>query len=238
MSIQPNYNATLDRGYQGQIADTRLSDMVSRICASPSIGFGLAVIKGVEDNEVALGVGGKFVGLTVRDVALPAANEDAYKEGNTVGVMVKGTMFAQAIVAVDGGDPVYRTPTGTLTNVPGARTATAEAADTNVGNGVMGAITVAGALPHGDYTLTIVSEAANAGSFRITAPDGSVFGPQGNVAAAFSFGGLSFTLADGSEDFDVGDSFVITVAGGNARIDGAQWLDTVAMNGISRVRID
>lgn len=238
MGIQPNYNPTLDRGYQGQIADTRLSDVISRICASASIGFGLAVIKGAEDNEVALGAGGQFMGLTVRDVALPAANEDEYKEGNTVGVMVKGSMFCQAIVAVNGGDPVYRTPTGTLTNVPGARTATAEAAAGNVGNGVMGAITVSGALPHGDYTLTIISEAANAGGFRITAPDGTVFGPAGNVAAAFNFGGLSFTLADGAEDFDAGDSFVITVTGGNARIEGAHWLDTVAQNGISRVRLD
>lgn len=236
-NVQPNYNATLARGYEGQIATEEPSNVISRVCEPASIGFGLAVIQGTEDNEVALGVGGLFVGLSTRDIALPAANEDVYLAGNTLGVLVKGTMFCKAIAAVAAGDPVYRTSTGTLTNVPGARSATAEAAEGNTGNGAMGAITVTGDLPHGDYVLDIISEAGNAGGFRITGPDGAVFGPLGNVATAYNFGGLAFTLADGSEDFDIGDSFVITVAGGNARIPGARWIDTLAQNAIGRVRI-
>lgn len=237
-NVQPNYNATMDRGYEGQIADMRLSDKISRLCEPASIGFGLAVIRGTADNEVKLGAAGEFVGLSIRDVALPAANEDVYKAGNTIGVMVKGTMFCKAIAAVSAGDPVYRTPTGTLTKVIGSRTASAVAGGSNTGNGTMGAITVSGDIPNGDYTLKITAASANAGSFLITDKDGAVLGPVGTVGVAYSFGGLAFTLADGATDFAVGDSFTITVTGGNTLIPNARWLDTLAQDAIGRVRLD
>lgn len=237
-NVQPNYNATMDRGYEGQIADTRLSDVVSRLCEPASIGFGLAVIKGTADNEVKLGAGGLFVGLSVRDIALPAANEDVYKAGNTVGVMVKGTMFCKAIDAVSAGDPVYRKSDGTLTNVLGTRSASSAAkSGGNTGNGAMGAVTVSGAAVNGVYQLRIVKAATNAGDFVVIDPDGDVIG-YGSVAAAFSSGGLAFTLTDGGTDFVVGDGFDITVSGGNDRIPNARWIDTLAQNAIGRVRLD
>lgn len=237
-NVQPNYNATLERGYEGQIADMRLSDVISRVCEPASVGFGLAVIRGTADNEVKLGAAGEFIGLSIRDVTLPAANEDVYKAGNTIGVMVKGTMFCKALAACSAGDRVYRTPTGGLTNVIGSRTASAEAADGNTGTGTMGAITVSGSIPNGDYTLTITAASSGAGSFVITDKDGAVIGPVGTVAAAYSFGGLAFTLADGTPDFAVGDKFTITVTGGNTLIENARWLDTLAQNAIGRVRLD
>lgn len=90
--------------------------------------------------------------------------------------------------------------------------AASAALGTNTGNGAMGAITVsAGAFP-GRYTLTIIEPAANAGNFTVTDPNGVQIG-DGTVAAAFSAGGLAFTLTDGSTDFVAGDSFAITVSG-------------------------
>lgn len=83
---------------------------------------------------------------------------------------------------------------------------------TNVGNGVMGAITVSAGAKIGAYTLTVTEPATNAGAFIVTDPDGIVVS-HGNVAAAFSAGGLAFTLADGATDFSAGDSFRITVSG-------------------------
>jgi hypothetical protein len=239
-NVQPNYDATLSAGYEGQIADTRLSDIISRICEPASIGFGLAVIRGTAANEVKLGAAGEFVGLSVRDLALPAANEDVYLVGNTMGVMVKGTMFAKAIAAVTHGDKVYRTPTGTLTNVIGDRTASSAAkAGGNAANtGTMGTVTVSGDIPNGVYKLRITAAASNAGSFVITDESGAVIGPVGTVAVAYSFGGLAFTLADGSQDFIVGEGFDITVTGGNTVIEGARWLDTLAENAIGRVRLN
>lgn len=99
----------------------------------------------------------------------------------------------------------------------------------NTGNGTMGAITVGALAQAGDYVLTITEAATNAGTFQVVDPQGDVVG-LGVVGAAFSGGGISFTLADGGTDFAVGDSFTITVAAGsgkyveydNAGTDGRQ----------------
>lgn len=99
---------------------------------------------------------------------------------------------------------------GAVLGVSTAGTATAAADAGNTGDGVMGAITVSGSASAGDYKLTIIEAAANAGAFSVENPNGEVIG-SGNVAAAFSDGGLAFTLADGATDFAAGDIFVITV---------------------------
>jgi hypothetical protein len=99
----------------------------------------------------------------------------------------------------------------------------------NTGNGAMGAITVTGPAKNGDYKLIIIEPATNAGVFQVEDPDGLFVG-KGSVAAAFSAGGLAFTLADGATDFVAGDGFTITVSGGtskykkyeNAAVDGSQ----------------
>ena len=84
----------------------------------------------------------------------------------------------------------------------------------NTGDGAMGAITVSAPAKVGDYRLTIIEAVANAGAFIVEDPDGINVG-QGNVAAAFSGGGLAFTLADGATDFAAGDAFTLTVATGS-----------------------
>lgn len=91
-----------------------------------------------------------------------------------------------------------------------AGSAVAAAVAGNTGNGAMGAITVSTGAKAGVYTLTIIEPAANAGAFVVTDPDGIVIG-NGDVAAAFSAGGLAFTLADGATDFAAGDQLTITV---------------------------
>lgn len=91
-------------------------------------------------------------------------------------------------------------------------TATSAALGTNTGNGTMGDVTVTAGAKIGRYTLTIVEPGSNVGTFVVVDPDGVQIG-DGVVAAAFSAGGLAFTLADGATDFVAGDSFAITVAG-------------------------
>ena len=85
------------------------------------------------------------------------------------------------------------------------------AAGTNTGNGVMGAVTASGLVQEGVYQLKIVEAVTNSGRFEVIDPRGDVVGV-GLVGAAFSAGGLAFTLADGSSDFVAGDSFTITVS--------------------------
>lgn len=134
-----------------------------------------------------------------------------------IGNVVKKEYWAEsgfcrkAVTAYEASQKTYAI--GTVlgkTLVSGAAAAVAGAS--NVGNGTMGSITVSAHAIPGVYTLRIVSESANAGGFQIFNASGALVG-SGNVASAFSGAGLAFTLADGSEDFDIGDTFTITVSG-------------------------
>lgn len=118
----------------------------------------------------------------------------------------------ESATALEFGQPAYRGSDdhGCISGTTQAGTAAAVAGSANTGNGAMGAITVSAGAKQGVYTLEITAAASNAGAFRVTDPDG-VFVDDGDVAAAFSAGGLAFTLADGSTDFVVGDTFAITV---------------------------
>lgn len=103
---------------------------------------------------------------------------------------------------------------GTVLGLLAVGAASAVAGGDNTGNGAMGAITVGANAKVGDYVLTFVEGAADAGAFIVEDPDGINVG-SGDVGAEFSGGGLTFTLADGATDFAAGDTFVITVAEGS-----------------------
>lgn len=89
----------------------------------------------------------------------------------------------------------------------------------NTGNGAMGAITLSAGAKPGNYKLVVVEPGTNVGTFVVEDPDGKFVG-RGVVAAAFSAGGLAFTLADGATDFVAGDGFDIVV-GANSGNYGA-----------------
>lgn len=108
---------------------------------------------------------------------------------------------------------VSQTASSTTVTAAGA---VATAYTGNTGNGTMGAITLSANSKPGAYKLTIVEPGTNVGNFVVEDPDGLFVG-QGDVAAAFSAGGLAFTLADGATDFVAGDGFTITVASGSGR---------------------
>ena len=110
--------------------------------------------------------------------------------------------------------------------IASALTASAAAAVGNTGNGTIGAITVTTALV-GAYTLTVIEPGTDAGTFEVEDPNGTSIGT-GTVGAAFTAGGLSFTLADGATDFVAGDQFTITVDEGSGKVTQ---LDLTATNG-------
>lgn len=87
-------------------------------------------------------------------------------------------------------------------------------ANNAVNTGVMGAITVSDGAKPGVYKLTIIEPANDAGAFFVEDPDGINIGT-GTVGVLFNKGGLSFTLADGSQNFVSGEGFSITVAAGS-----------------------
>ncbi len=82
------------------------------------------------------------------------------------------------------------------------------------GNGGNGVLTMADpptgeGVKAGVYQVVITSEASNGGGFIVLDPDGELV-DSGSVAVAFD-DVIRFTLADGGDDFDVGDSFAIRV---------------------------
>lgn len=119
----------------------------------------------------------------------------------------------ESAAGIEFGQPAFRGAGdhGVVAGGAFAGTATSAPGTANVGNGAMGVVAVSAGAKKGVYKLVIIEPAANAGVFEVTDPDG-VFVDNGNVAAAFSAGGLAFTLADGATDFAAGDSFDVTVA--------------------------
>lgn len=106
----------------------------------------------------------------------------------------------------------------------------------NTGNGVMTLDVTTPVLVNarvGVYTVKCTAAASNSGTFRVIDPLGRVLG---DVAVGATFADqIKFVIADGSSDFIVGDTFLVTVAAGSgkyvkslaAAIDGSQEPDTI-----------
>lgn len=117
----------------------------------------------------------------------------------------------KAVTAYEAGAKTY-TPGTVLGKTLVSGSAAAVAGSSNTGNGTMGSITVSAHARAGQYILRITAASSNAGAFELHNAAGATVGT-GNVASAFVGAGLAFTLADGSTDFAVGDTFTITVTG-------------------------
>lgn len=79
------------------------------------------------------------------------------------------------------------------------------------GDGTVGSVTVGALAQPGIYLLTCIAESANAGTFAVVAPDGTQL-PNLTVAAAYVSQHISLTIADGADDWDIGDIVHVTVA--------------------------
>lgn len=123
------------------------------------------------------------------------------------------TFSRDKVTLISGQNLVSGTVLGEITT---GTSAIATAFAGNTGNGAMGAITVSAGAKTGTYKLIITEPGTNVGNFVVEDPDGIIIG-QGDVAAAFSAGGLAFTLADGATDFVAGDGFNIAVAAGSGK---------------------
>ena len=81
----------------------------------------------------------------------------------------------------------------------------------NTGNGVMGTVTLGPAALPGDYVLTCITAQLDAGIFSVVDPKGLPL-PDLTVAVPYAGDHINVTLADGSTDFVVGDTFTISVS--------------------------
>lgn len=91
----------------------------------------------------------------------------------------------------------------------------------------------------GNYVATCITAATNGGTFTITAPNGAVLG---NVAVGATFANqIKFAIADGSADFQVGDTITIPVAQGAMTwakfdvdsVDGSQIPRAISVNDVA-----
>jgi hypothetical protein len=94
--------------------------------------------------------------------------------------------------------------------ITAANALTPTATSGNTGNGTIGSVTVTSAAVSGSYLLAITEATANGGKFEVHTPTGQLLG-EGTVGQAFTGGGITFTLSDGSTDFAVGDGFTLAV---------------------------
>jgi hypothetical protein len=80
-------------------------------------------------------------------------------------------------------------------------------------DGVIGSVVGRFGAPAETITATCITEDTDAGTFRV---EGSVSGFLGiaTVAVAFDSPVIGFTIADGAEDWDIGDVITIPVTGG------------------------
>lgn len=119
-----------------------------------------------------------------------------------------GTRSREEVVISAGNGKVAA---GTLiAKITAANAAVPTAKAGNVGNGVLGAITVGSPAITGTYVLAMTAISSNGGAFSLVDPTGREVGA-GTVGVAFTGGGLTFTLADGAVDFAVNDGFTIAV---------------------------
>lgn len=102
----------------------------------------------------------------------------------------------------------------------------------NTGNGTIGSVALKEKAQIGDYILTCKVAAGNAGTFHVTAPDGTRLNNV-EVGDAFSSAQIDFTIADGSVDFIVGDYFTVPVEVGSLKYEQ---LDLTGVTGTREAR--
>lgn len=82
------------------------------------------------------------------------------------------------------------------------------------GDGTIGAVTLGSDAEVGIYVLTGLTEASNVGTFSVRSPSGAYLPPL-TVAAAYVSTHINLTVADGANDWDIGDVIHVTVTGGD-----------------------
>lgn len=105
-------------------------------------------------------------------------------------------------------------------------------ATNTAGSGTIASFTLGATAKIGSYVLTCITKVANAGVFSVIDPDGIRL-KDATVAVAYA-GALNFTITDAT-DFEVGDSFTLTVVAGSgqavlvndAAVDGSQIADSI-----------
>lgn len=88
----------------------------------------------------------------------------------------------------------------------------------NAGNGTIGTLSATQSAQEGVYVATMTGATA----FQVVAPDGNQL-KAGATGAAYTAGGVTFTITVGATAMAAGDKFNITVAKKNVALTGVTW---------------
>lgn len=112
-TVQSSYDRYAPKGANGAAASMRGWDADTKQ-AEETIGFGLAVSYGTEDNGVVKG-GAAYCGVAMRDITLVHTTPDQYEEGDNMGVVTRGDIWITVEDAVVAHTAVkYNASTGQL----------------------------------------------------------------------------------------------------------------------------
>ena len=119
MTIQENYSDRQDEGRAGDVANTEISNLISRtVETEDGIEFAKVVERGALDNTCKAFAGGKPLGIVARQRSMDAQSPNKFKQNSEARICTVGVIRVNAAVAVNQGDQVYVVNAdGTLSNV-------------------------------------------------------------------------------------------------------------------------
>ena len=111
-TYQTTYNEKPAIGLHGQVANSEISNRISRTVETAAIPFGTPVQRGTADHGAAIFSTGDFLGIAILNPAVPgnvatATTPDIYPVGFTAAILTQGQMYVTAGEAVVPGDDVY-----------------------------------------------------------------------------------------------------------------------------------
>ncbi|SFV11430.1 hypothetical protein SAMN02799631_05270 [Methylobacterium sp. 174MFSha1.1] len=124
-SVQTSYPAQPAAAYEGMAADQDPATVISRtVETQDGIAFGRAAFQGTRDDGIAAS-GAVFRGIVLADRnARPnPSGADLFARGETVPVMVRGTVWVVTATAASAGSPAYVTAAGAVTAAASGNTA-------------------------------------------------------------------------------------------------------------------
>lgn len=152
-------------------------------------------------------------------------------EGEFIGELAMGIGYHVDAVTLDTGNLAAGTVLGTIeTGTPTATAGTpVSGTGGTVGNGTVGSWTADAGVMAGTWHIEVTVTGAT-GKFKVVKPDGTIDGI-GTIGTAYN-GGINGTLADGSNDWLVGDLIPVVVAysGTETAKKVVEW-DPAATNG-------
>lgn len=131
VAYQTNYGTDKGRALPGMVANSELSNRVSRTVEnSEGIPFGHPAFRGSDDRGVNIDDSGTFLGVAILNQAVPpaatGAEPDMYPQYFEGAFLTEGIIWGTVGIAVSAGDTVYWDPAASkYTNVDGAGANTA-----------------------------------------------------------------------------------------------------------------